>query len=188
MAQACELRANQRFYHDFNNTAMGYALPAAIGACFALDRRPILCVTGDGSLQTNIQELATVVRHRLPIKIFLINNHGYSMIQQTQEQWLGSRYLASSVEGGLAFPDFVKVAEAYGYVAFTIDANRGMGERVREVLNSDGPVFCNVEVRPDHRVIPQVKYGRPLEDAEPLLDRNIFLENMIVKPAPESLT
>lgn len=188
MMQAFEFKANQRLFHDFNNTAMGYALPASIGACFALYGKPITCVTGDGSLQMNIQELATVVRHKLPIKIFLINNHGYSMIQQTQEQWLGSKYLASTVEGGLAFPDFVKVADAYGYKTVTIDGNRELHIRIREVLDSDGPVFCNVEIRQEHRVIPQTKFGRPIEDAEPLLDRREFLRNMIVKPVEESLT
>ena len=135
----------------------------------------------------NIQELATVIRHRLPIKIFLINNHGYSMIQQTQDQWFGSRYEASTVEGGLAFPDFVRVADAYGFPTVSIKRNDQLTERLRAALATDGPVFCNVEVRPDRRVIPQVKFGRPLEDPEPFLERREFLENMIVKPAEVSL-
>lgn len=187
MMQAFEFKRNQKLYHDFNNTAMGYALPASIGACFALGKKPITCVAGDGSLQMNIQELATVMRHKLPIRIFLINNRGYSMIQQTQDQWLGSRYLASSVEGGLAFPDFVKVADAYGFKTVTIASNKELHTRMREVFASDGAVFCNVEISPEHRVIPQVKFGRPIEDAEPLLDRKEFLENMIVKPDGASL-
>lgn len=187
MMQGFEFKKGQRVFHDFNNTAMGYGLPASIGASIGLDRRPVTCVSGDGSLQMNIQELATVVRHKLPIKIFLLNNHGFSMIQQTQDQWLGSRYEASTVEGGLAFPDFVKVAKAYGYKTRTIRSNRNMGKTIREVLGSDGPAFCNVEIRPEHRVIPQVKFGRPIEDSEPLLERKEFLENMIVKPAEASL-
>lgn len=187
MMQGFEFKKDQRVFHDFNNTAMGYALPASIGASIGLDRRPVICVSGDGSLQMNIQELATVVRHKLPIKIFLLNNHGFSMIQQTQDQWLGSRYEASTVEGGLAFPDFVKVAKAYGYKTRTIRSNRTVRQVIREVLDSDGPVFCNVEIRPEHRVIPQVKFGRPIEDSEPLLARKEFFENMIVKPADASL-
>jgi acetolactate synthase-1/2/3 large subunit len=182
-----EFKKGQRVFHDFNNTAMGYGLPASIGASIGLDRRPVTCVSGDGSLQMNIQELATVVRHKLPIKIFLLNNHGFSMIQQTQDQWLGSRYEASTVEGGLAFPDFVKVAKAYGYKTRTIRSNRNMRKTIREVLDGDGPAFCNVEIRPEHRVIPQVKFGRPIEDSEPLLERKEFLETMIVKPAEASL-
>jgi len=138
-------------------------------------------------LQMNIQELATIIRHQLPIKIFLINNHGYSMVRQTQDQWLDSRYLASSVEGGLAFPDFVKVAEAYGYKTVTIASNRELHTKIRGVFDSDGPVFCNVEIHPSHRMIPMTKFGRPIEDQEPLLSRKEFLENMIVKLTLASL-
>lgn len=186
--QAFDFKSNQRLYHDWNNTAMGWALPASIAACMAMDKSvPIICITGDGSLQMNIQELATVLRHQLPIRIFLINNHGYSMIQQTQDQWLGARYLASSVEGGLAFPDFVKVAKAYGFKTVTISKNEELHTGLQEVLTTDGPVFCNIEIRPEERVIPLVKYGRPNEDAEPLLERNEFLENMIIKPLDISL-
>lgn len=187
MMQAFDFKEKQRMLHDFNNTAMGYALPASIGASFALDRKPIICVTGDGSLQMNIQELATVIRHKLPIKIFVINNHGYSMVRQTQDQWLDSKYNASSVEGGLAFPDFVKVADAYGYKTMTITANKDVMKGIKKVLDCNGSVFCNVEIGPHHRVIPQVKYGRPNEDGEPLLNRKEFLENMIVKPMEISL-
>lgn len=186
MMQGFEFKENQRLFSAFNNTPMGYSLPASIGACIALDKKPITCITGDGGLQLNIQELATILRHDLPIKIFLLNNHGYSMIRQTQDQWLESRYVASTVEGGLAFPDFVKVAEAYGYKTVTIAGNRKLPGCIREVLDSEGPVFCNVEISPEHRVIPQVKFGRPIEDTEPLLDRREFLENMIVKPVEAS--
>jgi acetolactate synthase-1/2/3 large subunit len=188
MMQAFEFKENQRLFHDFNNTSMGYALPASIGACFALGKKPVICVTGDGSLQMNIQELATVLRHNLPIKIFLINNKGYNMIRQTQDQWLKSRYLASSIEGGLAFPDFVKVAEAYGFRTLTISGNSSVRGLVRESLDIDGPVFCNVEISSEQRVIPQQKFGRPIEDAEPLLERQEFLKNMLVKPLQASLT
>ena len=107
-------------FHDFNNTAMGYALPGSIGASIALNKKSIICLTGDGSLQMNIQELASVIYYQLPIKIFMINNHGYNMIKQTQEQWLESRYEASTNESGLAFPDFLKVARAYGFKTINI--------------------------------------------------------------------
>lgn len=182
MLQGFDFKPGQRLYHAFNNTPMGYALPASVGASLALGGRPVTCVTGDGSLQVNIQELATVRRHNLPIKIILVNNHGYSMIQQTQDQWLGSRYEASTVEGGLAFPDFCRVAEAYGYPTVTISTNRQLPQALREAINCEGPVFCNVEIAQWHRVVPQVKFGWPIEDAEPLLDRAEFLANMLVKP------
>jgi acetolactate synthase-1/2/3 large subunit len=135
----------------------------------------------------NIQELATVIRHRLPVKIFLVNNHGHSMVQQTQEMWLGGHYYATSVEGGLAFPDFVAVARAYGFPVETLEFNADIPAKLARTLDSDGPAFLNIEVDPGHRVIPQVKFGRPNEDADPLLDRAEFLANMIVKPMPVSL-
>jgi acetolactate synthase I/II/III large subunit len=185
--QAFDFKAGQRLFHDWNNTAMGWALPASIGASFALGGRPVVCVTGDGSLQMNIQELATVARHKLPIKLFLLNNHGHSMIQQTQDQWLGSRYFASSVAGGLADPDYLAIARAYGFRTVDLNRNADLASGIDEVMRADGPVFCHVEIRPEHRVIPQVKFGRPNEDPEPLLPRRQFLENMIVKPLEASL-
>ena len=187
MMQGFEFKEGQRLFHDFNNTAMGYGLPASIGASIALGGKRVVCVTGDGSLQMNIQELITVLRHQLPIKIFLLNNHGHSMVQQTQEQWLGGNYFATSVEGGLAFPDFVAVAKAYGYPTFTITQNADLVQKIATVLDHEGPVFCNVELKPEHRVMPQVRFGRMLEDPDPLLDRPEFLRNMIVKPDPSSL-
>ncbi|VTR93881.1 acetolactate synthase : Uncharacterized protein OS=uncultured bacterium GN=ACD_32C00113G0025 PE=3 SV=1: TPP_enzyme_N: TPP_enzyme_M: TPP_enzyme_C [Gemmata massiliana] len=179
--QAFEFKRGQRLFHDWNNTAMGWAVPACVGASLALDRRPVVCVTGDGSLQMNIQELATVVRHKLPVKIFLLNNHGHGMIQQTQEQWLGSKYHASSVEGGLTDPDYLAVARAYGFPVHNLTRAADVSDRIAAVLAADGPQFCNVEIPAHHRVLPQVKFGRPNEDTEPLLPRDEFLSNMIVK-------
>lgn len=185
--QAFQFKEGQRLYHAFNTTAMGYALPAAIGVSFAKGRAPVTCVVGDGSLQMNIQELATVVRHQLPLRIFLINNHGYSMVQQTQEQWLEGRYEATTVAGGLAFPDFVRVAQAYGIPTLTIERNEDAADLVKRAYGHAGPVFVNVEIDARHRVVPQVKFGRPIEDGEPLLPRAEFLANMIVAPTPASL-
>ncbi|HEV3007293.1 MAG TPA: thiamine pyrophosphate-binding protein [Pirellulales bacterium] len=184
--QAFEFKRRQRMFHDWNNTAMGWALPASIGASLALGGRQVVCLTGDGSLQMNIQELATVVRHKLPIKIFLLNNHGYSMIQQTQDQWLGSRYYASSVAGGLADPDFAAVARAYGFATMNLRRNADLPAGIAQAMRAEGPLLCHVEIRPEHRVVPQVKFGRPNEDPEPLLPRREFLENMLVEPLEAS--
>jgi acetolactate synthase-1/2/3 large subunit len=185
--QAFEFKKGQKFFSAFNNTPMGYALPASIGASFAINKKPVICITGDGGLQMNIQELATVIRHKLPIKIFLFNNHGYSMIRQTQDQWFCSRYEASTLESGLAFPDFIKVAKAYGFKTVNIEKAQDIRKGIKETLRSKSPVLCNIEILPGHSVIPQVKYGRAIEDAEPLLERNCFLSSMIVRPDKTSL-
>ena len=186
-AQAFEFKKDQRLIHAFNYTPMGYALPASIGACLAKQGKRVICLSGDGGLQMNIQELATVIRHQLPIKILLVNNKGYSMIGQTQDQWLDSKYEASDVEHGLAFPDFEKLAEVYGFRTVGIQHNKDMLGKLRETVSGQDPAFCNIEISFDRKVIPQVKYGRPLEDGDPLLPRKIFFENMIVKPADISL-
>jgi acetolactate synthase-1/2/3 large subunit len=182
MSQAFQFKSGQRFFSAFNNTPMGYGLPAAIGACLALNEKRIICITGDGGLMMNIQELNTVLYHKLPIKIFVLNNHGYSMIQQTQDQWLNSNYEASSEASGLGFPDFHKLAELLGFNTLTIHSNQEASDKLKAFLDAPGPGFCNVELRPEERVIPQVRYGRPIEDPEPLLPRDEFLANMIVEP------
>ena len=104
------------------------------------------------------------------------------MIRQTQDQWLDSNYFGSSIEGGLGFPDFVKLAEAYGIPAIEIHKNSAIDLTLSRVLEHAGPMLCNVEVRPEHSVTPQVKFGRPIEDSEPLLKRSEFYSNMITKP------
>jgi len=187
MMQGFRCKRNQRILHDWNNTAMGWALAASIGAVYAKNKSEVICVTGDGSLQMNIQELGTIIKHKLPVKIFLINNKGYSMIRQTQDQWLDSRYEASSCQGGLPNPDFIAIARAYGFRALSISSNKELNKSISTVLKSKGPVFCNIDISPGHRVIPQAKFGRPNEDLEPLLDRKEFFKNMITPPLNCSL-
>ncbi len=187
MMQGFDIRAGQRLYHDFNNTAMGWALPAAIGGCLALDGRPVTCVSGDGGMMMNLQELGTIKRHRLPVRIFVLNNRGYSMVQQTQEQWLGGEHVGTSLEGGLDFPDFEKLAGAFDIPCISIAKNASLPEVLRKVMKIDGPLLVNVDIPSEKRVAPQSRFGYPIEDAEPLLPRDEFLENMIVAPLPVSL-
>lgn len=188
MMQGFEFKKGQRFFHAFNNTPMGYGLPGSIGASFARPGTRVILVTGDGSLQMNIHELVTVIRHRLPVKILLFNNRGHGMVRQTQDMWLKGNYYATSIEGGLAFPDFTAVARAYGFPTETLVLNGDIIRKLTQALNNDGPAFLNIEIDPGHQLIPQVKFGRPNEDADPLLERAEFLSNMLVKPLPVSLT
>jgi len=188
MMQGFEFKAGQRFFHAFNNTPMGYGLPGSIGACFAKPGKRVILVTGDGSLQMSIYELVTVIRHRLPVKILLFNNRGHGMVRQTQDMWLKGNHYATSIEGGLAFPDFTAVASAYGFPTETLTLNEDIIPKLTQILKDDGPSFLNIEIDPKHQLIPQVKFGRPNEDADPPLDRAEFLSNMIVKPLPVSLS
>ena len=187
--QGYKLKSKQKIFSAFNNTPMGYSLPASIGAYFANKKKNnnIICITGDGGIQMNIQELATVVKHKIPVKIFVFNNKGYGMIKQTQDDWLNSKYEASCVSKGVAIPDFVSIARAYGLKALSIKHNSELKSNVRFILDSKEPVLCNLELKSDQKNIPMLKYGRPIEDQNPLLDREEFLKNMIIKPLPQSL-
>ncbi len=184
--QAFRPRVGQRVVSAFNNSPMGYSLAGAIGACIGNGRRDVICIIGDGGLQVNLQELLTVRRYDLPIKIFLFNNHGYGIIQQTQEDWFDARYHASRPESGLSDPDYTAIAAAMEIPALRILDHEGLAERIDEVLAMDGPVLCDLNFRDSQRIIPFAKAGRPIEDAKPLLDRERFRRNMIVDPLPVS--
>jgi acetolactate synthase-1/2/3 large subunit len=117
----------------------------------------------------------------------MLNNQGHGMVRQTQEMWLGGNYYATSVEGGLGFPDFTAVARAHGIPADNLTYNSDIPAKLSQLLAGDGPAFLNVDIHPERRVVPQVKFGRPNEDADPLLERAEFLSNMVVQPLPVSL-
>lgn len=185
--QAFKVKRNQRVFSAWNHSPMGYSLPAAYGASFADRGKQIICIIGDGGLQMCIEELATVARHDLPIKIFLFNNRGHGIQKQTLDTWFSSRYEAVDYPTGLYFPDFIKVAEAYGIAAVTIASHEHLNEKIREILQCRGPVLCNVEINPGQKIQPMLTFGRPLEDQEPLLERKQFLENMLIEPVTESL-
>ena len=149
----------QKFVHAFNQTPMGYGLPAAVGAAFATGRRVVL-VTGDGGLSLCSAELATVARHNLNIKIVLLNNGGHAMCRQTQRQWLGGEYPGTSYEGGLATPDFVEVAKGYGILAARFSF---LGGALDLLLSGSAiPRLIEFVIPQDAQVSPQIKFGEPL--------------------------
>lgn len=185
--QGIQLKKGQRLFSAFGNSPMGYALPASIGACFATNRkRPVICITGDGGLQINIQEFQTIIHHALPIKIFILDNKCYGIIKQFQDTWLESRYEASQL--GYSTPDFLKVAEAYGFKAIKINNHSELEKNIKQVLAEKGPVFCDVLIDPDQKIFPKIEFGMPLEDMTPYLKRQEFMHNMITKPLEKSLT
>lgn len=167
MMQAYRFKG-ERFIHAFNNTPMGYGLPAAIGAAFGSGERVVL-VTGDGGLSVNITEMATVARHKLPIKIILFNNRGHAMCRQTQRQWLEGEYPSTSYEGGLACPSYSAIAGAYG---LRVSLN------LEDLMLGNSPSFLELNIDPEHGLAPQAKFGHRLEDQEPLLPRKELEEIM----------
>lgn len=180
MMQVFRSDLNHRIWHDFNNTAMGWAVPASIASAFAEEDVPVYCIVGDGSLMMNIQELATIAKHNLNIKIICLDNNGYSMIQQTQDQWLDSEYIASSEEGGLGFPNLFEVAKSFGIDGCELVDNAEIENTLLKIGQQDGPYFCRVEIDQNCRIAPQVKFGRPNEDPEPLLPRDEFFGEMLI--------
>ena len=177
----------QRIFHDFNNTAMGWSLPATIGASVATPGRANLCVVGDGSLMMAMHDLVTLAGLNERARVVLIDNSGYAMIQQTQDQWLDSSYHSSSVEGGLRFPEYRLLSQATGFSYLSVEDSEGLAPALEEFWGLRGPGLLRVRVDPSWRVIPQVRFGRPNEDMEPLLPRSTFEDLMIVSPTPASL-
>lgn len=183
--QAFAVKGKQRLISTFGNSPMGYSFPAAIGASFARGKKEIICIDGDGGFQINIQELQTLAYHKLPVKIFILNNHGYGIIKQFQELYLESRYEATGK--GYSCPDFIKIAKAYGIKAVSIKTHSEIRRKIRQVLNYKGPILCDVSIHPRQKLIPKLEFGRPIEDLSPLLPRQEFLQNMIVKPLGSSI-
>jgi acetolactate synthase-1/2/3 large subunit len=187
-----KIKKGQRCFHNRGTGAMGFALPAAIGAAVASGRRTI-CVDGDGSFQMNIQELATVERLGLPIKFFVANNDGYASIRASQTGYF-QRLVGADRTSGMTLPDLGAVTRAYGLPFVRIASKVDLNRQIRAALEMDGPVVCEVMVAPNEERIPRAASfmrpdgsmgSKPLEDLFPFLDREEFLANMIVKPLPE---
>lgn len=172
--QGFRTKEKQRLFSAFNHSPMGYALPASIGACFANDKKPVYCIIGDGGIQMNIQDLALIKKHELPIKIILVDNKGYGIIQQTQDTWMGSRYVGSNSEGGVALPNISEIARAYGIPSMEIKNHKDLRVRLENLIKYRGAVLCDVKVNQHQLIMPKLEFGRPIEDLAPLLDREEF--------------
>lgn len=168
-SQSIELKDKQRFLSSGGMGAMGYSLPAAIGACFALDKKPIVCISGDGGFQINIQELQTVKRNELPIKIVILNNHCLGMIRQFQDSYFNSQY--TSTVWGYSAPDFVAVANAYGIKALRVEEeNQIEAAIVKMWKNPTEPFLLDVSLDIHTNVYPKMLFGNPLTEMEPSID------------------
>lgn len=182
MFQAFSVKKGQRLLTSFNNHTMGYAFPAAIGASLANPGRTVISLNGDGGFMMNMQELGVVAKHNLPVRTIILNNHGYGVIQQTQEDYFDSRYHATTPDSGLMDPDFGKIAEGFGLPVVAIRSEAEIEEGLTALFAHNGPSFAVVEIDPDARISPAVVGGRPIEDISPLLPRPEFESNMIVAP------
>jgi acetolactate synthase-1/2/3 large subunit len=183
--QAFKIKKGQRLFSAFGNSPMGYAFPAALGASLAQNKKRVICIDGDGSIQINIQELQTMVSNNIPIKLFIINNNGYGIIKQFQELYLNKRYEASVESKGVTSPNFKKIAISYGINYSEIKNNKQIDKILNNVLNSQKPEFVNVIINPNQKIIPKLQFGKPIEDLSPLLSRKEFKNNMIIQTLKE---
>lgn len=189
--QAYVIKKGSRFINNNAIASMGYGLPAAIGLCVAGGKRDTVCLEGDGSIMMNLQELQTIVTNRLPVKIFLINNQGYHSIRLTQSNlFAGHSKIGIGPESGdLSFPDFSKLATAFGYPYLVIRSNGELTEKVLKALETPGFMFCEVftdtqqawEPKSSARRLPDgTLVSPPLEDLAPFLPRDEVKGNLYI--------
>ncbi len=191
--QAGIVKTGQRIFWNSGCAAMGYDLPASIGAVLA-GNRDVVCIAGDGSLQMNIQELQTVKHYNLPVKIFVLNNQGYHSIKMTQMAFFDGDFIGCNKDCGVSFPDNSKLADLYGLKYFRIDSTARMKQVINDILSSPGAALCEVVLRNDYVFAPRLSSRResdgriisnPLEDLSPLLPRDEFEANMKISDEVE---
>lgn len=178
--QAFHVKKGQRLFSAMGNSPMGYSMAAAMGASIALGKRPIICIIGDGGLQINIQELQTIVRYKIPLKVFILNNHSYGIIKQFQDMYFDSRYEGSSPAKGYSVPDFMAIARAYGIAHTSIKNHEEVEPGIRHVLGTRGAILCDVIIPDGAQLIPKLEFGKPIEDLSPLLPRAEFASHMLI--------
>ena len=193
--QTFRVKKGQRVFCTKGLASMGYGLPSAIGACLAGGKRRTVGVNGDGGFVMNIQELETIRRLQLPIKIFVLSNRGYGAIKATQTNVFAGHLVACDESSQLSIPPIADIAKAYGLHTCKIGSNGELKEKVKEVLEYDGPVICEVMTPIGLTAAPkQVSYKRkdgqmeskPLEYMNPPLDEKEFAENMLIPLFEES--
>jgi len=188
--QAGIVKKEQRMFANSGCAAMGYGLPAALGAAVAVDgRRPVVCLEGDGSLMMNLQELQTVKHYKLPIKLFLFNNREYASIRQTQNNFFAGRKTGCTFDSGVSFPAWDKIAAAFGWKYIRIENHTQMDAALHEVLHADEAVFCDLVLVENYLFLPKLTSRKlddgtlvsaSLEDMFPFLSENEQKANVYV--------
>ncbi len=192
--QVADIKKNQRLFSNSGSASMGYDLPATIGAWHAHKGERIVCIAGDGSIMQNLQELQTIVGQRIPAKIFLYNNSGYHSIRQSQTAHFAGHAVGCGPESGVTFPDFGKVATAFGFDFVRTSSHDDMREAIRATLDAPGAAICEVMIDTRQSFEPKLSSRRledgtmvtaPLEDLAPFLPRDELRENMLIPLMPQ---
>lgn len=182
-AQSFCLKENQRMLISGGMGAMGFALPAALGAAKAVLGTRAVVITGDGGLQVNIQDLDTIVNHRLPVKIVVLNNGCLGMVRQFQDMYFGGRQQSTVI--GYGCPDLVRIAEAYGIPSRSVASLDGADGAIAHFLASEGPALLEVRLEQTTCVNPKLVVNRPIEDMSPHLEREDLAKEMLIELVDE---
>ena len=191
--QAFRVKKGQKFYTNSGFAPMGWGLPAAVGACIAHGKQRTICLSGEGGLMMNIQELATVMYHKFPIKLFIYNNGGYLTIKQTQQLGFNGRLMGSNEESGISFPDLIKVAEAHSIPAIRLDSHENLKENIQKFLEEEGMGICELMLDHEQDQCPKaINRRKPdgtseptvFEDMYPFLDKEEVEANMLTPISP----
>jgi acetolactate synthase-1/2/3 large subunit len=189
--QSFKTKIGTRVYNSEGLGSMGFGIPAAVGGCIASDKKETICIDGDGGFFMNIQELELVYRYQLPIKFFVLNNNGYGSIKTTQNTHFKGNLVVSDPSSGLTLPSIELNAAAYKIPYIKIETQQNLKLDLSNVLSMCGPIICELIVDPDHKTLPKASVykkedgsfaTRPMEDLAPFLDRNEFLNNLLIKP------
>jgi len=182
--QGAVLKPGQRLFSNSGSASMGFGLPAALGACIANNYKDTICIEGDGSIQMNIQELASVKYHNLPLKIFIFSNEGYHSIRQTQSKYFPDNIIGCGPESGLIFPDFKHISKAYGLSYEIIDNKQSLSSKIKKVLKSEVPIICEIILDKNQEFEPKASaklYDDGRMKSAPLYDLYPFLDESEIK-------
>lgn len=176
VAQSFVVKKEDRILFSGGHGAMGYSLPASIGAAIA-SKKVVYCFNGDGGIQMNLQELQLVAREQLPIKIIIFNNNSLGMIRHFQEMYFSGNYFQTTKIGGFTSPDFNRLADAYQIDYYIVNCEEDI-DYLKDVFTNEKPTLIEVKLNENTYVFPKLEYGKPIQDQEPLLDRKLFNELM----------
>ena len=191
--QVAKVKRGQRYILNSGNASMGYDLPCAIGACVKNletkdnTKRKVICIAGDGSIMMNLQELETIKYNKLPIKLFVLNNSGYSSIRQTQRNFFKGHMTGSGNDSGVSVPQFYNIAKGFNLNAITIDKAKDINAQIKQVLEYDGFILCEAMLQEEYSFSPKLSSRKlddgtmvspSLEDMFPFISREEYQENI----------
>ncbi len=187
--QAITLNKKQRLITSTGLGEMGYGMPGAIGASFATEKKRVILISGDGSMMMNLQEMQTIIHHKLPIKLFVFINDAYLTIKNTQMGLFGKKFAGSDNASGVSCPDYIKLGNAFGFKTFQLKESSQIATVIQDVINTEGPVLCEVYIHPLQPHLPKLSFSMnpdgslvspPIEDLFPFLTREQLQKEMII--------